>query len=144
MGGRNPALKDSSPYTSFKGPGYSRELSKSFGRFEIKVDIEKLTQDLGESTESASYTPHEAVEADLHAAIGKVMGDKLELARASDLKIDSQNIQTVAAELNLSKMEIKKLKPLYRALENATRDRECLYKGIVPSKYINGPFEIRW
>jgi hypothetical protein len=132
--GRGRDVKGNSPFTSFSAEG---ALAKEFGGRRIVVDLPRLRSDVESGRLSGvEVLPPERVQAELQADADRIAGRPVDLRVRSIAEIDDR-----AAALGLDAAGTRQVRQRMIDMFNTRRDEEWLIKGVVPSRYIDGPFD---
>ncbi|WP_159080176.1 hypothetical protein [Nocardia suismassiliense] len=148
LGGKNKAAKEDSPYTSFSVKDGS---GKVYGSQEIAIDVGKLQKaiDRGDVHNAQILSPKE-VQASLQQEINRLAkGQNIEInlpvnASPDDVKrfVDGQVHRLADDGITISRKDGERLIGRVQAMLNTRRDNEWLIKGIVPQKFIKGPYNV--
>ncbi|MFH9072810.1 hypothetical protein [Streptomyces alboflavus] len=133
--GRDPAKSDS-PYTSLSREGAD---AKAFGAGRIRVDLARLERDIadGKVTGVEVLSP-ERVQAELQRSADDIAGRPVDISLPPGAT--RADIPEIARSLGLSKGKTKRIMQRMIDMMNTKRDEEWLIKGVVPHRYITGPF----
>ncbi|MFI6169075.1 hypothetical protein ACIBCN_20015 [Nocardia sp. NPDC051052] len=148
LGGKNRAAKEDSPFTSFSvkdGTG------KVYGSQEIAVDVGKLRKAInnGKANDVQLLSPKE-VQVSLQQEINRLTkGHQTEVnlpvsATPADVeRFVAGEVQRLADDgVVISRKDRERLVGRVQAMLNTRRDGEWLIKGVVPRKFITGPYNV--
>ncbi|HTJ70053.1 MAG TPA: hypothetical protein VL551_21130 [Actinospica sp.] len=142
IGGNNPAIKGSSPYTSFapsKGVG-----GKQYGAHEYQVDYNKLQGDIdsGKVTGVEIHDPA-SVQGAIQGEIDGIAGQHVVVPHGSLPNGEMTGPEKtdfgkqLAAQYGLKGQAKVDMTARINALSNSRRDNEWLVKGTIPGSYLN-------
>jgi hypothetical protein len=130
------AIKSDSAYISLSRDGAS---PKDFGRQHIRVDLPRLEQDIaaGRVHGVEVYSP-EQVQAAIQASADQIAGRHVDITLSSDAP--RSEIGRLARSFGLDNEATKEIRQRITDMMNTRRDEEWLIKGVIPRRYIEGPF----
>jgi type VII secretion system ESX-1 substrate len=133
VGGRRSPTKGDSPYSSFTAPG--AHAAVEFGGSTIEVDVVRLQADIdaGRVTD-VEILPAHRVQAAIQADADRIVG------RPVDLYVRKGRIPAAARSYGLDAEATAALRQRMIDMANAQRHHEWMIRGVVPSRYIVGPY----
>jgi hypothetical protein len=131
--GRRSRTKGDSPYSSFTAPG--ARTAVKFGGSMIEVDVVRLQADIdaGRVPDVEILPPHR-VQAAIQADADRIAG------RPVDLYVRKGRIPEAARSYGLDAEPTAALRQRMIDMVNAERHHEWMIRGVVPGRYIVGPY----